>query len=185
LKVAGTRLSVVALRNVVRDTVIAVTATAATAAALIALTPLPWPITTLLCILIGLLGAWYILRFDDKPVPHDTLAGRRTLRVLRGLTLLSALALAFAAGWYSQPAPKYYPYVANGKLVADPTYFAPTHHAQSDTFVAPGQEVRVVCSVKNREGLWYRLADDGWGNSDDFLPVPYTGLDAPPKCPGS
>jgi hypothetical protein len=169
----------------VRDIVGAVLLSTATAATLMSAFAAPWTVALPAALLLGTLGTLLDLRYFDRPVQRTTVAGKRTVRALAAVFAICALGLAFDAGQSAgSGSAQSYAYVANGKLIYDFIYFAPTMKAQSDSKVAPGTPVRVDCYVTTEEGRWYRLLqDEGWVSDQQFLPALHTGRGTPPLCP--
>jgi len=169
----------------VRDIVGAVFLSTATAATLMSAFAAPWTVALPAALLLGALGTLLDLRYFDRPVQRTTVAGMLTVRALAAVFAICALGLAFDAGQSAGSGPaQSYSYVANGQLIVDFVYFAPTMMAQSDRTVAPGTPVHVDCYVTAEGGRWYRLLqDEGWVSDQQFLPALHTGRGTPPHCP--
>jgi hypothetical protein len=169
-----------------RDAVIACVVAAATAAAFVTATPLPWTINLPASLLSGAVFLLVDVLVWGRPAPRATPAGRWTLAVAGVIAELSALSLAFFVGRHSHPESVEYPFrvVVPDGLPTVEVKAAPLESAGKRRYLAPNDAVSVECYVTQPDGRWYKLSgDEGWLSGDEVLPAPYTGLGSPPQCP--
>lgn len=159
--------------------------TAATAAGLLAITPLAWTITLPLSVLLGALGTIAGIVLMGRPLSAETPTGRAVLIVVGILAELSAVSLAFLIGRNTRPAVHEYPYIVKAPghdvsvIKAEPYETAP-----QKGYRAPGDTVTVDCYIDQPDGRWYRLSEnEGWLDGHELTRAPYTGAGQPPTCP--
>lgn len=159
---------------------------ASVSAGLIALTTLPKFLSASLCFLVAALAllADYLV-FRPNSIGDPALR-RKAILANAAIAALSSLSTAYAVGLLvgSSNGPTFTYIIAPTASPGAHTYAGPSSAAYPyvRTHIA-GDQVEVVCYVKEGQGRWYQLSEGDWVAGNDILPAAHTGQRRPSDCP--